>query len=61
MDVEDAHGFALQMLGRRDEQARGERASDQQRARPAKPGRQRSRDFQETGRIGEDVHLCAPV
>ena len=61
MDVDDPHAFALELLGRRDEQADIERASDQRGARPAQKGGQGSRDFEETGRIRVDVHCWAPV
>ena len=59
--VDDAHALALQIIGRGDKQARGERAEDQRRAAPAEPGCQRTGDLQEAGGIRVDVHARSQV
>jgi hypothetical protein len=56
MDVEDAHGLALQIVGRGQQQARRHSGSRQSEADEQQPVRHRPGNAQETRRVGERVH-----
>ena len=56
MDVEDAHGLALEIVGRRHQQAASDPGDDEHQPDPEQPRRGGTGDLQEARGIGEDVH-----
>ena len=56
MDVEDTRGFALEVIGRSDEEAAVDPRQQQQETDTEQPVGGRARDLQEARGIGETVH-----
>ena len=62
VDVDDPHALALEIArAARANRPQPSATDDQRRARPAQPGGEGSRDFEETGRIRVDVHVLGAV